>query len=588
MKKLFLLLFFLAPMALFAQNKALDDKISVDFDQTPIAVALQQVEQKADFRLSYNPKSIDLNRVVSYKAEDVAAQKVLQHILGDNISIKAKGQYVILQKYSPEKKEFYIVGYIIDRQSGEYLSNVSVYEPQSLASALTNQHGYYRIKLARNQRDIDLQFSKNDYEPHYENVSQRIDYHLDVNMNPERPVKVLNSEIAPIQSTPLRIDSLPKLGQNNPRIDSVEVSSNPKSKSLDFSKELYFIEEKKDQFLEWLMSTKQAIHSRNHIDSLYRTFQVSFLPFLGTNHKLSPFVTNDYSFNIIAGYTGNVNKLELGGMANIVRRDMIGLQMAGMSNIVGRQMQGVQMAGLTNVNLGHASGLLAAGTANLVLKNGSGVQLAGGANIHLGELKGVQIAAFNYAKKIQGFQLGVVNIADEIQGTSIGLFNYVKRNGYRRLEFSLSELNATELSFKTGSKPFYNIFAAAYNYNQLNKPQAGLGYGIGTSWKYNTWLGSNLDLLAMTYLHEFENIDDSSWGQQFRLSVGIEAKLGKRIAIFAAPTLNFYATDENNNLHFDGYKLLLSKNDIHDWFSPNSTLYSWLGYKVGLRLCNRS
>jgi hypothetical protein len=69
---------------------------------------------------------------------------------------------------------------------------------------------------------------------------------------------------------------------------------------------------------------------------LYKPFQISFLPFIGTNLTLSPFATNDYSYNIIADYTGNVRKLEIGGAVNIVRQTMTVVQLSGGLNIVGK------------------------------------------------------------------------------------------------------------------------------------------------------------------------------------------------------------------------------------------------------------
>src|SRR5690606_28716301 len=66
------------------------------------------------------------------------------------------------------------------------------------------------------------------------------------------------------------------------------------------------------------------INLRNIDDSLHRRFQISFVPYVGTNHKLSGHVVNDYSLNVVGGYSLGVQKLEFGGVFNVVRGDVQG------------------------------------------------------------------------------------------------------------------------------------------------------------------------------------------------------------------------------------------------------------------------
>src|SRR5690606_38989007 len=48
---------------------------------------------------------------------------------------------------------------------------------------------------------------------------------------------------------------------------------------------------------------ESSINMRNIRDTLYRDFQVSFVPFVGTNEMLSGNVINDYSLNVLGGYS---------------------------------------------------------------------------------------------------------------------------------------------------------------------------------------------------------------------------------------------------------------------------------------------
>jgi hypothetical protein len=193
----------------------------------------------------------------------------------------------------------------------------------------------------------------------------------------------------------------------------------------------------------------QNINVVNIEDTLYRTTQVSLVPFVGTNHKLSGNVINDYSFNIFGGYSLGVEKLEIGGLFNLVRGDMDGVQFAGTFNAVGGKMKGVQFAGIFNanrdttrgaqfagvfnVNWSRAEKFSAAGTLNINRQGAEGVQLAGVGNMTVGEQMGPQLAGvFNISTGNTGpLQLaGVYNLAaGNMKGfQGAGVFNLTAKN----------------------------------------------------------------------------------------------------------------------------------------------------------------
>ncbi|MFT7421413.1 MAG: hypothetical protein ACI9QN_002344, partial [Arcticibacterium sp.] len=537
MKKL-ITLFLLLTTAFLAQSQSviLTQKIAVHFNNTPVELALKEIEKTAGVQFSYSSNFIDVNKKVSLKSSSSSIQSILNIILGEKVEAKARGKYIILQKKRiVEKKEFFIAGYVKDSETGQQISNASIYESLTLASALSNNYGFYKIKLPRNQKDIDLHFSKKDYRSEIINVFGRSDEKMDIDLNKVITQKKLTAATTSLQINPIKVDSTPNnlkeyVEMAHPEKLAVAKVSEERKRinipKIDLSDELQAIDNTfhtgKNKFIDWFLSTKQSLHRNNITDSLYKPVQVSFLPFLGTNMSLSPFVTNDYSFNIIAGYTGNVRKLEVGSALNVVRYNMTGVHLSGGMNVVGRKTAGIQLAGGTNVNLGTARGFIASGGTNIVIKQAKGLFVAGGGNIALSDFNGLQLAPFNYATRLRGTQIGITNFAYEATGTPIGLFSYVHKNGYRRLEIGASELNATEVSFKTGVKRFYNIFSAAYNYEQNDKLLIGAGYGIGTAWNYSRIFSSNVDLVGMGYLTDRrDNYDFLSL--QFKASLGLEA-----------------------------------------------------------------
>ena len=163
------------------------------------------------------------------------------------------------------------------------------------------------------------------------------------------------------------------------------------------------------------MASKEGIaHSGKREINTNRFAQVSFAPFVGTNLKMSGVVENKLSLNILGGYNGATNGLELGGLVNITRYHSKGVQMAGIGNVTGTETVGFQVAGIFNTNLGTVRGFQVSGINNLVLDSLKGVQISGISNIVTGRTDGLQIAGINNLARqnVDGVQLaGISNVA---------------------------------------------------------------------------------------------------------------------------------------------------------------------------------
>jgi hypothetical protein len=235
-------------------------------------------------------------------------------------------------------------------------------------------------------------------------------------------------------------------------------------------------------------------------DNLRRSsFHFSFLiPPLSTNGTYFFSTVNDISLNLFIGASAGTNGFEAGSFININKFYMKGLQMAGFMNIAGikkagssQLSEGVQLAGFANINNNQSNLLSFAGFMNIFTSGFKGAAFAGFANIAVhSELStqaagfmnitskgttnleiagflnvtenvaGAQIAGFaNIAKNVKGTQIaGFLNICDSIEGVPIGFINIVKKNGYRKAEFSINENSFIQFSFKLGVKKFYTIF----------------------------------------------------------------------------------------------------------------------------------
>ena len=125
------------------------------------------------------------------------------------------------------------------------------------------------------------------------------------------------------------------------------------------------VKQKIKRFWRTKVRSPQEANIENIQDTLYREFQFSVFPFVGTNHKLSANVINDYSLNLFGGYSLGLRKLEFAGYFNLVRSDVTGAQFAGIFNAVGGKMKFIQFAGIFNMNRDSVNGYQFAGMVNL-------------------------------------------------------------------------------------------------------------------------------------------------------------------------------------------------------------------------------
>ena len=314
------------------------------------------------------------------------------------------------------------------------------------------------------------------------------------------------------------------------------------------------------------------------------------------------------SINVLGGYTGGTDAFEIGGLFNINKRNTKYFQAAGLFNMVGGNLYGFQAAGLHNHVLGNvhafqaagisnydngnmqgmhvagiynhvrdtASGVQVAGIANFNGKKIEGVQIAGIGNVARHDMSGVQIASiFNYARKVNGLQIGLINVADSSNGFSIGLINIVQ-HGLHQVAFSANEITNTNVDIKTGNKKLYSILHAGYNISDSNKVFS-FGYGIGTVAQLSRALTLQPEVKAR-YLYtgdwSYVNILGS-------MSLNLQVKLAKNIALFAAPVFNVYTTDQTAKV--DDYKFPIQRAGFPS-VSFNNKVNGWLGFSAGVVL----
>jgi hypothetical protein len=438
---IFFITIFLIHFSGFGQNSILQRKINIHVENKTVEEVLDLISKKGRLYFSYNSAIIDKNKVVSsFNEKSITIRDAISLLFEDEIKPIGAGKYVILRQNSkdleikePEEikkaepgNRYTITGYIINSETGQRIPNATVYQIGKTNSVLANKDGRYSITVsAKKNNNIGLAYSSKNFQDTVI-VVQPANHSINMRLKPkERPPEQIATKgfegIVEEQDSVLKLEEL------------ALVKFAVRKRQFNLSKNLQFIE-------------------KHHI-------QLSLIPGFGTNRLMSGNVENNFSFNLLGGYSYAVNGFELGGILNIVRTDVKQAQIAGFANVVGGNTTGIQLAGFMNNNRQSVTGIQVAGFSNIVLDTITGIQFSGFSNVLKGKMNGLQLAGFsnvttenvdgvqvsgfsnyarkdvkfaqlsgfvNYGKNVGGAQLsGFANIGADVGGAQIGGFiNY--------------------------------------------------------------------------------------------------------------------------------------------------------------------
>ncbi len=599
MRKFYTILLLFVCVVVVAQQKAvplLERTISISAVNEKVPSLLNRIGQAGGFSFSYNSAIIDPNQNVSLDITNQTVRNVLNEIFKGSMNYKEKSNYLILTKapVAPVKNNTVVViinGYVEDKATGEKIPQASVYDKNSVTSAVTDEFGYFNLKLEKKTDSISLSVSKKNYRDTLVSITAPSNQYLTISIDP------------------ITEDSILITAQTD-SVDSVVA------------------EEKEEMSFPYASEP----NVQNIRDTLYELVQVSFLPFLGTNGRLSGNIINDYSINFLGGYSLGTRQIELGFFFNLDRGDVSWLQIAGFGNVVGGKVYGVQAAGFANVNGDDTEAVQLAGFVNTNMGDTRGVQVAGFANTNLGKMNGVQVAGFsnvtgmpsngvqvagfgnvqigdysgsqfagltniatekitgsqisalfNYGRKVHGTQIGLVNYADTLGGVPIGLLSIVK-SGYHKIELSADEVFYANLAFRTGVRKFHTMLMAGFKPQQSLDPADTsvwtFGYGLGITPKLNRWWYLDVDISSQ---HVNKGSFTDALSLLNKVYVGFDFQVAKKFSIATGVTFNGYLTSNSYTEYptlFTDYhpKIVAEKN-----FSNDTNLKMWWGAKIALR-----
>jgi hypothetical protein len=592
------------PIFSFSQEFAPNKKISICEGYISPENALQIIEKNENITFSYNPQVFNLPKEIYLCKRNASLQEVVSIIMNTNTELIIENRHVIIKpgkfdKVVPKKQKYYKFSGTIENSVNGMPIDSCIIQINGLVY-YSNQNGYFNFFLMPKADSSTIYFEKDNY----------IGYKSTVQCNKDNTLRILLK---------------PEI-----EIDYTYLPSTVKDKNSTI--ENHWI-------TNIVVSTNQTDLSKSRKTLIDKEMQFSVIPNIGTYFNESGLCRFKRSYNILAGYVGEIYGYELGLGVNIVRYDLTGFQFSGIANIVGGEVSGFQTSTGTNIVIGNFRGAQVSAASNTTWGKFFGFQATAGVNLVRSKFRGFQLAPVNIvADTLLGIQLGAVNIvskpacgaqisilmnyaptnnslqystflntckinnapqlgiintageqnnlqlglfnfADTVQGIPIGFLSFVK-NGYTYLDYSLNLDLFSSLKFKTGTWKFYNIINASVRPDK--EPDFAVGYGFGSYFRIWKMFGINYDLYAS---HVFENNTfNTNLNILTQFDLNLNFSIAKHFTIYAGGQLNAMFTGNLANDAINYESSIPPTKVLFDRQYSHHRAYLWPSFHIGFRI----
>ncbi len=159
----------------YAQRTILDNKISLVKENVSIGEVLSELETKFDFTTGYSSNSVDLSKKISVNILDKPLKEVLRLLFPSKLyRFKVLGKKLLIYK---RLQKYTISGYVSEKGSQEYLSNVSIYIPEQSKGTISNDYGFFSLSLPEGTHKMLISFVG------YKSITKQIELSKDTNLN---------------------------------------------------------------------------------------------------------------------------------------------------------------------------------------------------------------------------------------------------------------------------------------------------------------------------------------------------------------------------------------------------------------------
>lgn len=200
-----------------AQQSLLQKNIILNVKNISVKEVLELIEKQSGVMFSYSNSNIDVNKKVTVSVNNLSLKLTLDKVFNHTVSYYEKGNYIVL-KQNEIVPEFYIDGFVLNGENGNGLYQTSIYEQQTLISAVSGLNGYFKLHIKKKLSQLKIKFSKLDFHDTLINIQQpqkNIKLNLKLrSLNPAPVAEKPNLILAPKLDSMVKIDtiSITKLG----------------------------------------------------------------------------------------------------------------------------------------------------------------------------------------------------------------------------------------------------------------------------------------------------------------------------------------------------------------------------------------
>ena len=601
------------------QDKILNQKISLHYEQTTIEIVLRDIQQQYGIRFSYLNNELPEDLRVDIAMDEQPLYLALDEMLKEtSLSYQVvSGQVILKRDLQKAKSQEVLPGAVDKKPVATSNSPTAVRSPDE-----TEQESRPTKSPAEEEQEVQLATASIGKGPVLVRPLARQELPPALPEQYEEIMHEAQPEPAARNGRPYIPTDKPQRRQNQFR-DKVQDGTRRIGVGL-------------QNLFQKLPDEADYEKKTVHLGIIY--------PFSTNGVEAGKYV-NELSFHWLVGYAAGLDGVEFSGFGNIENDFVNGVQGAGFFNLVRNEVEGVQLAGFVNLNggdlggvqfsgflnaavgdidgiqgsgflnmaAGYTKGAQLTGFMNIVADDANALQASGFANITAGNMKGAQLSGFlnysgdvnvqasgfaniatgdvnglqasgfiNVARNVNGVQLGVFNLADSVSGVPIGFLSIVRKNGFRQLEVWGGETLQANAAFKIGVEKFYNIFAFGSQFASQDF-RWGFGYGAGTQIGLSDSDFLNLELISYQIREGDDQwvIDDLNLLNTLRLAYSHQ--FSEHFGLFVAPTFNVMVSNRQQNN--DGS----IGSDIAPWtiydetYDNRTNVQMWPGFHAGIR-----
>lgn len=170
----------------YSQKHILEKPININVTNTPLKEVLKQISEQAHCFFTYNPDFISEKKKITYHTNNTTIFDVLNYIFSDStLAFSVIDDHVVIYKKEEEHiflsssnktnpNLFEISGRVLNSKTGKSLAFVSIGILNTAIGTVTNENGFFLLKVDKNFADSILFVANLAYETYYIKVKDAI------------------------------------------------------------------------------------------------------------------------------------------------------------------------------------------------------------------------------------------------------------------------------------------------------------------------------------------------------------------------------------------------------------------------------